>query len=192
MFSSGDSEMREALFAGWSRWDLVWERLQEKANRAIGRNQLFGASLRFAVASALAALAFSKTDPRAATSQANFAFAAKYFGAAEFASRRYREARNRWSGAAESLNEMNIMPRARSSVFHMRMEVKHRRAYRANMENRLGKFIGETGECLDCLIEGRSVPHRLFSRWRGEKPPLFDDTRKILGACLLLAANEEN
>ncbi|MDE0113731.1 MAG: tetratricopeptide repeat-containing protein [Albidovulum sp.] len=184
--------MREALFSGWSRWDLVWERLQENANRAIRNDDKLAACARIVAASVLAAVAFSKNDPRAATSVANFAFAANSFGAAKFANWRYRAARNMWNGAGNALNDMKIKPRARSSVFHMRMEIKHRDAYRANMARRMKKFIDETGECLDCLIEKRSVTHRLYSRWRGEKPPLFDDTRKILGACLLLAATEED
>ena len=183
--------MREALYSGWSRWDLVWERLQENANQSALKNKMIGASSRFVVAGILASAAFSGEDPRTATSIANVAFAARKLGAAVFADRKYRAARQRWTRAADSLEEMKVLPRARSSIFHMRMEIRHRDAYRANLARRLGRFVAETGECLDCLIEGRRVPHRLYSRWKGEKPPLFDDTRKILGACLLLASAEE-
>ncbi|MCY4461306.1 MAG: tetratricopeptide repeat-containing protein [Albidovulum sp.] len=191
VFSYSDKEMREALYSGWSRWDLVWERLQENANRAVSNGRRLSPSFRFAAARALAAIAFSSGDPRIATSVANVAFAARLFGASLVADRMYASARSLWARAPEALDDMKILPRARSSVFHMRMEIRHRDAYRSNATVRLGRFIAETGDCLDCLSAGSSAPHRLFSRWRGEKPPLFDDTRKILGACLLVASLDE-
>ena len=110
-------------------------------------------------------------------------------GVEALARRAYESAFNKWSGVGQSLDSIEIRSRARSSLFHLRMEAKHWDAYRANMAARLQAFIGETGECLEHLIDGRQVPHRLYSRWKGEKPSVFDDTRKILGACLLLASD---
>ena len=65
---------------------------------------------------------------------------------------------------------MEIKPRIRSSLFHLRMEAKHRGQYQDNLRLRLGRIADETGETLAHL--GRAQrPHRHFARWRGEKPP---------------------
>ena len=80
--------------------------------------------------------------------------------------------------------------RARSSLFHMRMEAKHWDTYRANMRTRFARFAAEAGDCLEALAEDRPPPHRLRGRWRAEKPGVFDDTRKLLAAALLIAAPE--
>ena len=44
--------------------------------------------------------------------------------------------------------------------------------------------------CIRDRANGASAPFRLHDRWRGEKPAVFDDMRKFLGAALLLAAWE--
>ena len=44
------------------------------------------------------------------------------------------------------------------------------------------------GECLECLLAERPFPHRLFDRWLGEKPPIYDDARTLLSAFLLSAS----
>lgn len=71
----------------------------------------------------------------------------------------------------------------------MRMEATHRDTYKRNRTARLRKFHEEAAECLSELERGRPAPHRLYSRWLGEKPAVFDDARKIIGACLLLASD---
>ena len=68
----------------------------------------------------------------------------------------------------------------------MRMEVKHKVIFTENQKLRMGKFIQETEETLNDLTSDQPPKHRCYSRWRGEKPALHDDLRKILGACLLV------
>ena len=48
-------------------------------------------------------------------------------------------------------------------------------------------MVEECGECLECLITERPVFHRPCECWLGEKPPICDDARKLLSACLLVA-----
>ena len=180
--------MRAALAAGWRRRDLWWERLQERANAALAQGDARTAIRGFRHAFWLARLGFPGDDPRRAASLANMGAIARLDGADDRARRRYTRARSLWSSVPDGLDGLVIQPRARSSLFHLRMEVKHQDVYHANMKARLGAFVSETGECLDALMADASPPHRLHLRWRGEKPAVFDDTRKLLAACLLVAS----
>ena len=187
--SSNRAEMRAALSSGWRRSDLIWERLQEWSNECKRSKRLACAAAGFLAGCVIACLCFRSGDARIWTSIANAGFVLRLMGAETLARRAYERAFGRWPSVGRSLDSIEIRSRARSSLFHLRMEAKHWDAYRANMAARLQAFIGETGECLEHLIDGRQVPHRLYSRWKGEKPSVFDDTRKILGACLLLASD---
>jgi len=188
-FDRKDVEMRVARAAGWRRSDLWWERLQENAHIALAEGRERTAKKSFRLAYWLSRLAFSGDDPRRATSLANIAFAARLSGSESEADRLYRNARDIWINAPNQLENLEIKPRARSSLFHLRMEVKHRQAFRQNMEFRLRAFMRETDEVLEALSQNTPPPHRLFTRWRGEKPAVFDDTRKLLAACLLVASH---
>jgi hypothetical protein len=83
---------------------------------------------------------------------------------------------------------MTIARRGRSSLFHLRMEAKHWDTYQGNLRHRARYFAREAATCLDAATHGVPAFFRLYDRWRGEKPAVFDDTRKFLGAALLLAA----
>ncbi len=181
--------MRAALAAGWRRRDLWWERLQERANRNWVAGDRARALTGFRFAYWLSLAVFPRTDPRRATSLANAAFAARARSASERAQRTYRAALNLWTTAPATLEALHIQRRARSSLFHLRMEAKHWDTYSDNMKTRLGKIMAESEACLAALSRGEAVPHRLYSRWLGEKPSVFDDTRKVLAACLLIASD---
>jgi len=177
-FDRADAEWRTAREAGWSRADLAWERLMEAGCRSLEKTSdrsLFKAASRcFLAADLLARARFAKGDPRRATAPA-----------ARWRLNRTERLRDRalreWGGVAAYIETLEIRPRARSSLFHLRMEARHRDTYHANLRKRLSAFAAETGETL----RGAGA-HRHASRWRGEKPTVFDDTRKLLSACLLI------
>ncbi len=177
--------------SGWRRCDLYWEGLQESANRNFRRRVRLRAILQMLLADVIALLQFDDTDPRRAASTANAGFALRLCGAERAARRFYRLALGQWQAADGSLDSIDIAPRARSSLYHMRMEARHRETYRANRIARLRRFADETAECIACLGENRPAPHRLYERWRGEKPAIHDDSRKWLAACLLVASDPE-
>jgi hypothetical protein len=181
--------MRAALKAGWRRPDLWWERLQEAGNRALAEGRQEEAIRSFCRAHWISRFLFARDDPRRATGFANAAFAARLEGAERKAAHGYATACRLWADVPGTLDDMRIQPRARSSLFHLRMEVKHWDTYRANMKTRLGNFVRETDEALAALARREHSPHRLYARWRGEKPSVFDDARKLLSACLLLASD---
>ena len=190
MASDGSqTELRAALNAGWNREDLYWERLQERSNERLRAGRRLASAAGFAAAFAIARLRFGTGDLRRPASRANLAFALRALGAERSARRTYSAARGEWTAASGAMESAGIKPRARSSLFHMRMEARHWDTYRLNRIARLRKFHEEAAECLSELERGRPAPHRLYSRWLGEKPAVFDDARKILGACLLLASD---
>ena len=180
-------EVRAAKDSGWSRSEIAWERVQEVANSRVVSGSIIRPAVMFLLAYLLGELAMGRQDRRRITALANLAYTFRRFGAEQIARNLYRKADRRWRSLPLSLDHIEISPRARSSLFHMRMEAVHRETYRANRVRRLENFVAESAECLGSLCAGNQLPHRLYSRWMGEKPPVFDDSRRILAACLLIA-----
>ena len=82
---------------------------------------------------------------------------------------------------------------ARSSLFHMRMELRHRDTYRARWQERWQEMAAEARarlEALDASRELRSAPTAAerLARWRRERPAMLNDTRKLMAAAFLLLA----
>ena len=182
--------MRTALAAGWRRTDLVWERLQIRGNAAWVSGNPSGARRNFLIAWLLARVFFKRGDPRVATSIANVGLMAREAGQFARAARHYAKAQSLWTDVPNALGELRIRPRVRSSLFHLRMEARHRGTFEKNIRARIANFVTEAGEAIDAAAQGKPSPHRLYSRWRGECPAVFDDTRKLLGAALLICASE--
>ena len=187
---NGKSEMRAALAAGWRRTDLVWERLQIRGNAAWVNGDHSSARRNFLIAWMLARIFFKRGDPRIATSIANVGLMAREVGQFARAARHYSRAQRLWTDVPHVLDGLRIRPRVRSSLFHLRMEVRHRGTYEENMRARIANFVAEAGEAIDAAARGNPSPHRLYSRWHGECPAVYDDTRKLLGAALLICASE--
>ena len=186
-----DSGLAAARAAGWRNCDLGWERMQERAHAALKAGNGADAARLWRRAWWLAMLRFSRDDPRYATSLANAGMAARLTGNEVLAQRRYARALVLWSSVPTWVEGMTIARRGRSSLFHLRMETQHWDAYQGSMRRRATGFMRETAACLHAAAHGTPTPIRLHSRWRGEKPAVFDDLRKFLGAALLLAVGEQ-
>jgi len=182
-FKQSDPDWFLAQKSGWSRADLMWERLMEAGCEAFAAGRMGRAGRLFFAADALARGRFDSADLRCATPRAARAMIRQARG--KGAGALIAEAQTIWQGAPDAVASMEIRPRIRSSLFHLRMEAKHRGQYQDNLRLRLGRIANETGETLGKLGTG-AAPHRHFARWRGEKPSVFDGTRKVLAASLLL------
>ncbi|WP_085892707.1 BTAD domain-containing putative transcriptional regulator [Roseovarius litorisediminis] len=186
-FDLGSAQARIARAAGWTRADILWEGLMEAGNAAWASGDQSRAATLFTRAHWVAKLRFSKTDPRRATVLVNLAMLDQANGRAGRALSRFDKARAIWRGnIQDSVENMQILPRARSSLFHLRMEARHRDTYHDNMRHRIGKIADETLAVIDALAGGQPPAHRMYARWLGERPNVYDDTRKLLGACLLI------
>ncbi|KZY37707.1 hypothetical protein A3731_14665 [Roseovarius sp. HI0049] len=186
-FERGDTEMRLARDAGWRRSELVWERVMEAGNRAWEGGRVARARWLFGLADRIALMGFAKGDPRRATAPAALARLHARHGRPGKARTQARRALGEWQGVEAFIDAVEIRPRARSSLFHLRMEVRHRGTFHDNLRTRYRKFAEETRETMAGLA-GDTAPaaHRHFGRWRGERPNIFDDTRRVLSACLLI------
>lgn len=186
-FERGDTEMRLAREAGWRRSELVWERVMEAGNRAFDDGRLTRARWLFGLADRIAGASFAKGDPRRATAPAALARVNLQQGRTARAKAQVRRAMEEWAGVGDFIDSVEIRPRARSSLFHLRMEVRHRDTFHDNLRTRYRKFAEETRETMIGMAgDGPQATHRHFGRWRGEKPNIFDDTRRVLSACLLI------
>ncbi|WP_300891368.1 tetratricopeptide repeat-containing protein [Roseovarius sp.] len=186
-FERGDTEMRLAREAGWRRSELVWERAMEAGNRAWEAGRVGRARWLFVLADRIAVMGFGKGDPRRATAPAALARLFARQGRSRKAQAQARRALAEWAGVGAFIDAVEIRPRARSSLFHLRMEVRHRDTFHDNLRTRYRNFAEETRETMAGLAGDGPLPaHRHFGRWRGERPSIFDDTRRVLSACLLI------
>ena len=72
---------------------------------------------------------FDDSDPRLAGSLNNLAIAFRINRDFDEAERVYRSALKNWDSAAHWIDRMRLTQRARSSLFHLRLENKHRKQY---------------------------------------------------------------
>ena len=72
---------------------------------------------------------FDDSDPRLAGSLNNLAIAFRINRDFDEAERVYRSALKNWDSAAHWVDRMRLTQRARSSLFHLRLENKHRKQY---------------------------------------------------------------
>lgn len=187
---SEDTQMRAALAAGWRRFDLHWERLQETGNEAYLTGNIRKAARAWRWASWIARLTFAASDPRRVPTLANLALIDRAHGRESRARKRYGAAAKQWREVNGFIETMTIARRARSSLFHLRMEALHWDTYTDNARTRFRAFATETTQALAALEQGQPVECRLFERWRGEKPSVFDDTRKFLAAALMIGGGK--
>lgn len=170
--------------AGWRRSDLWWERVQVRAKTFQLEGNVRAAARYWTFGHLLGVLFFPASDPRSACGIANAAAAARLHGRVRAAELRLRRARVLWSGVPDWLETMRLAPRARSSLHHLRMTVRHGDAFDRALKARLMEQVREAEER---LIEGRLEPPGDTSRWVVERPPVYDDTRRLAAACFLLA-----
>lgn len=176
-----------ARAAAWRRADAAWERLQESGNKHLAEGAKAEATWAFRRAGWIARLAFRRADPRRATSLANLALADRLGGREARARRRYARARALWAGVEGYIATMEIARRSRSARLDRAMEPRHLETFRQNMRVRMTGIARATGATLEALEAGRPVRARLAARWEAERPPVFDDTRRLMAAALLVA-----
>ncbi|WP_294615024.1 tetratricopeptide repeat-containing protein [uncultured Roseovarius sp.] len=183
----GSPAAQVARAAGWSRADILWEGLMEQVNEAWARGDRSRAATLLRRAHLVARFVFHRNDLRRATVDANLGILAKAAGRHGRAKAHFAKAAKQWdANATASIGAMQIAPRARSSLFHLRMEALHRNTYHDNFRLRIGRIADEVRGAIAALEEGTKPECRLYARWIGERPTVYDDTRKTMAACLLI------
>jgi hypothetical protein len=183
--------IQELLSAGWSEADLAWEEMAVRTADAVAQGDSAKAKDEAGSALQLARAEFETVDPRLGTSLANYGLCLHLSGDTSVAPL-LREASEVWRRADPWIARMDAPRVARSSLFHMRMELRHRETYRARWQERWQEITAEARARLAAL---GSVPDALdataaeaLARWRRERPAMLNDTRKLMAAAYLLLA----
>jgi hypothetical protein len=184
--------VQELLSAGWSAADIAWEGVTEATAEAVAHKDWMQAKSKAGEALQIARPGFEPIDPRLGTSLANFGLCLSMSGDKDGIAPLFREASEVWRRADTWIARMEAPRVARSSLFHMRMELRHRDTYRARWQERWREIAAEARVRLAAV----DAPHSAFdataaeslTRWRRERPAMLNDTRKLMAAAFLLLA----
>ena len=177
--------------AGWIPEELEWESEAEAAMACLAAEDVAEAGARFARMVRIAHANFGGEDPRLGTSLANHGAVLVASGQAEVSGLSIRDARRIWRDCDAWIAKMTAPRVARSSLFHMRMEQRHRGEYEARWRVKWAELSAEARERVGeegalALLSAAEAGERL-ARWRRERPAMLNDTRKLMGAVILLA-----
>ena len=181
---------KELLAAGWSEADLNWETVAERTAEALARGDHTRAKDEAGEAVQIARANFETIDPRLGTALANFGVSLNLSGGKGGGASLLREALEVWRASGPWIARMDAPRMARSSLFHMRMEARHRDTYRARWQLRWREMAEEAKARLATPGPspgdlGSSAAQAL-ARWRRERPAMLNDTRKLMAAAFLL------
>lgn len=111
--------------------EISWVHLTEQGAAQLAEGNAHAARESWQQAHAIAA-EFAGYDPRLAASINNVGVGHRMIGDFAQAERSYQLALHTWDAAGEWVEHMQISAHAGSSLFHMRMENRHREQYRRN------------------------------------------------------------
>ena len=111
--------------------EISWMHSTEQGAALLAEGQTRAARESWQQAYAIAA-GFTEHDPRLAASLNNLGIGHRVNGDLAQAERHYQLALQAWDGTAAWVENIELSPRARSSLFHMRLENRHRDQYRRN------------------------------------------------------------
>lgn len=183
---------QDLLLAGWREADLAWETTAERTAEWVAEKDRQQAKDEAGKALQIARAEFQPIDPRLGTSLANYGLCLHLAGHSDGVAPLLREAREVWRLADRWIASMNAPRMARSSLFHMRMEVRTRDIYRARWQVRWREIAEEARTRLEAPIDSNdgdsAVDAEALLHWRRERPAMLNDTRKLMGAAFLLLA----
>jgi hypothetical protein len=186
---------QELINAGWREADLEWEETSAATLEALARNDLAGAKAKASHALQLARENFEPIDPRLGTSLANYGICLGLDGDAEGVKPLIDKALHAWRASPPWIARLTAPRVARSSMFHLRMEALHRETYRARWRQRWQEIaeaaVARLEALRDRLDAGKAADlegpaEAMLAAWLRERPAMLNDTRKLLGAGLLL------
>jgi hypothetical protein len=187
--------MTELLAAGWTKEDLDWEAAAETAMECLAQGDNERARAEIALGVRIATAHFRNDDPRFGASLANHGAALIAAGKGALSGPTVGEATNVWKRCDGWVANMTAPRVARSSLFHMRMEQRHRATYEARWRVKWAELVEEArgrvngpGELR--LASAAEAGERL-ARWRREKPAMLNDTRKLMAAVILIACRRD-
>ncbi len=181
-------DLKDLMQAGWTSADLEWEQAVEACALGLANSQPGESSERAGIALQIARETFQAADPRLACALANQALCLA--GSDQAAGHKLlAEAQRVWNATAPWIAAMDAPRVARSSLFHMRMEQRHRETYRSNWRVKWQAMAEEAKTRLDaCNLDqpvDTAAVSQALERWRRERPAMLNDTRKLMAAAYL-------
>jgi len=179
----------EIVKAGWTEAELEWETLTESCAAALAAHDRATGHEAAAQAVQVARATFDLDDPRLGTALANHALClADRDG--DNGGRLLREATGIWRRTGSWVEKMTAPRSARSSLFHLRMELRHRETYEENwrvkwrdMADDAVRRVAGTADPAPADPERAAAA---LAAWQRERPAMLNDTRKLLAAVRLL------
>ncbi|XSG81501.1 MAG: hypothetical protein ACPW61_10505 [Methyloligella sp. ZOD6] len=187
--------IQELINAGWREADLDWENAAARTVQALARGDTDSAKDAAGAALRLARESFDAIDPRLGTSLANYGACLWLAGDRQGLRPLVQTALETWRASGPWIARLTAPRVARSSMFHLRMEALHRDTYRARWQQRWQEIAADAAGRLQALNDGLAagdtpaldVPaETMLATWKRERPAMLNDTRKLLGAGLLL------
>ncbi len=126
---SKSGQVNEDTGLGTSDAELSWATYQEAAASRFDARQQQAARNEWRAAFEIAER-FDANDPRRAASLNNMGIGLRIESGYRESERLYREAEQAWKNAALWVEDMRLQPRARSSLFHLRLEASHAQTYK--------------------------------------------------------------
>ncbi len=141
--------------------ELEWAELSHFASLAARSGHESDARSAWHACSTLATC-FAPNDPRRAASAHNLAVAHRLAADLEEAERGFQKAMTLWKSAATWVAQMRLEARARSSLFHLRLEQRHRDRYDAQARTEYQQhLLGGSAATLSSLAELLQTAGRL-------------------------------
>lgn len=177
--------------AGWSAAEITWELSQAEAARLAAAGDWDAAAKLWGEALFLARENFPSSDPRLATSIANHAASLRRQGEVDTAAKMFAEALAVWDASGPWVDALAPERQARSSLFHLRMELRNREHYQEHQRVRFRALATQGRDTLARLAAGERPAEDTHRRWELDRPDSFSDKRKLLAAVLLVAPGLE-
>lgn len=179
----------ELIKAGWREADLAWEQVAARLLENLSNGDAQAAAEDSAEALRLARGNFANDDPRLGTSLANHARSLRAADRDAAAEDLLKEAQAVWSRSPSWIATMTAPRVARSSMFHMRMEQRHRDTYEERWQGKWQELAAQARQKLAATPgeSGKEDAAAALARWRRECPAMLNDTRKLMAAAILLA-----
>ena len=173
--------------AGWRDEELTWEQVQVAAAEALAAGQAEEAAQFWLIGLELARDTFGGDDLRLGTSLANHGVGQRRAGKSDESEALFAEALAIWRSRERWIDGLTPNRRARSSLYHLRLERGYPGAYDEKARARYRALAEEGLEALEALANGTGAPRGALARWQKLRPVGYDDGRKLLAAVLLLA-----
>lgn len=175
---------------GWATDDWFWEKHTERAaQRLEAHGDPAAAAADWRAGLALARDRFARHDPRLACSLTNHAAALAHTGRETTAERLLAEAMRVWRAAQFWVATMRLETPARSSIYHLRMELRHLDTYRNHQRNHHLAVLraGEAATRAHAANPANAPRGPDLEAWAVDAPAGYSDARKLAGAVYLLA-----